>query len=295
MKKSQTERSSRKCISTFWEYFNIVVISTLIPLIIYWSWMLVRMLLFDYFTVPSESMCPTLMPGDKVIANKLILGARIYTDFDFDLKGQELKSFRLKDLRRIRCGDIVVFNFPYHEGKLNFVINNVYCKRVVALPGDSISAADGHYRNCNYGGVLGIKAEQDYLQQLPDSMLGCGFWIPPYQDTGWNIKNFGPLYVPRKGDVIKVGAKEAAIYLRLLEWELGKSVSFDWERNTACADDKPLHRHRFQHDYYYMVGDNVSNSSDSRYWGFVPEEYVIGVIDKVVRDGKIINPYIIDE
>lgn len=45
------------------------------------------MLLFDYFTVPSESMCPTLMPGDKVIANKLILGARIYTDFDFDLKG----------------------------------------------------------------------------------------------------------------------------------------------------------------------------------------------------------------
>lgn len=73
MKISQTERASRKCISTFWKYFKIVVISTLIPLIIYWSWMLVRMLLFDYFTVPSESMCPTLMPGDKVIVNKLIL------------------------------------------------------------------------------------------------------------------------------------------------------------------------------------------------------------------------------
>lgn len=291
MTKGQTRKVSKRYMRTILEYVKIAIISALLPPLLYGTWLLARMLLFDYFTVPTESMCPTLMPGDKVIVNKLTLGARIYTNLDFDLQGQELMSFRLKGLRRIRLGDIVVFNYPYHEGKLNFVINNVYCKRVVALPGDSISAADGHYCNCNHDGILGIKAEQDFLQQLPDSMLEDGFWLPPYQDTGWNMKDFGPLYVPRKGDLIEVGAKEAAIYLRLLEWELSQTVTFDWEKGTAYADGKPLRRHSFQHDYYFMAGDNVSNSSDSRYWGLVPEEYVIGVIDKVIRDGKIVNPY----
>ena len=41
-----------------------------------------------------------------------------------------------------------------------------------------------------------------------------------------------------------------------------------------------------------MAGDNVINSNDSRYWGLVPEEYIVGVVDKIIRDGKMINPYI---
>ena len=76
----------------------------------------------------------------------------------------------------------------------------------------------------------------------------------------------------------------------LLEWELNKNITWDWEKNTAFADGKPLKRHRFCHDYYFMAGDNAKNSSDSRYWGLVPEEYVVGVVDKVIRDHKIFNP-----
>ena len=268
------------------QYVMVIIASAAAPPLLYGVWLLARVFLADYFTIPTESMCPTLQPGDKVIANKLTLGGRIYTDFDFDLAGQELKSFRLKGLRRIRHNDIVVFNFPNHDGKLNFIINNVFCKRAIGLPGDSVSAVNGHYRNNNFSGALGIEAEQERLRQMPDTLI-WGYWLPPYHDTGWNLKNFGPVYIPRRGDVISISAKEAALYHLLLEWELSQTVTWDWSAGKAYADGKPLRRHCFLHDYYFMAGDNVANSADSRYWGLVPEEYVIGVIGWVIRDKKI--------
>lgn len=272
------------------EYILVVILSLLAPPFLYGLWLLARMLLFDYFTIPTQSMSPTLQPGDKVIVSKLTAGARIYTNLHFDLKGQELQSFRLKGLRPVKRNDIVVFNFPQHEGKLNFVINHVYCKRVIGLPGDSVSAVDGHYHNNNYKGLLGVKAEQDYLQQKPDSTI-YGFWMPPYEDSGWNVKNFGPMYIPRKDDVVSIGAKEAVLYQLLLEWETGKKVTWNWQTGRAYANGKPFLRHRFLHDCYFMAGDNVSNSNDSRYWGVVPEDYIIGIVKTVVRDHQILDPY----
>ena len=99
------------------KYVMVIIASAAAPPLLYGVGLLARVFLMDYFTIPTESMCPTLQPGDKVITNKLTLGGRIYTDFDFDLAGQELKSFRLKGLRRIRHNDIVVFNFPNHGGE----------------------------------------------------------------------------------------------------------------------------------------------------------------------------------
>lgn len=252
-----------------------------VPLL-YGAWLLARMLVFDYFTIPTESMYPTLKPGDKVIVNKLKMGARIYTDLNFNLKGQELKSFRMKGYSGVKHNDIVVFNEANHWGKLFFRINNVFCKRVIALPGDSISAVNGHYHNNNYDEVLGIEEEQAHLENTPDSLIQ-GFWVPPYVN-GWNIKNFGPLYVPRKDDVVKIDALEAAIYEVILEWEMGKDITWDREKNEAYANGKRMVQHKWQHNYYYMAGDNVMNSCDSRYWGVVPEEYIVGIVTKVIKN-----------
>ena len=249
--------------------------------LLYGVWLLARMLVFDYFTIPTESMYPTLKPGDKVVVNKLKMGARIYTDLHFNPEGQELKAFRMKGFSGVRHNDIVVFNEANHWGRLFFRINNVFCKRCIALPGDSISAVEGHYHNNNYDGVLGLEEEQARLGNTPDSLLQ-GFWIPPYCN-GWNIKNFGPVYVPRKDDVVKVNALEAALYEVMLEWELGKDVTWDWGKNEAYANGRLLRQHRFRHNYYYMAGDNVMNSCDSRYWGAVPEEYIVGVVTVILN------------
>ena len=252
---------------------------------IYGLWLLMRVCVFDYFTIPTNSMYPTLKPGDKVVVNKMLMGARIYTDFDFDIHGQELKSFRMKGIRTVRHNDIVVFNIPVHDGKISFIINKNMCKRVVAVPGDSISVVDGYYRNNNYGKTLGLESMQKRLIETPDSMMrGIVLDAYPFNgNVGWKIKQFGPMYVPRAGDVIDMTPNDAAIYKRMMEWELGKEITWDRQKNVVYADGKPIKRYTFKYNYYFCAGDNVLDSDDSRYWGLVPEEYIIGIVAKVIH------------
>lgn len=256
--------------------------------IIYGLWLLMRVCVFDYFTIPTNSMYPTLKPGDKVVVNKLLMGARIYTNFDFDTKGQELESFRMKGIRTVKHNDIVVFNFPIHDNRISFIINNNMCKRVVALPGDSLSIIDGYYKNNNYKDTLGLGSMQKELIQTPDSMIfrkGIVLEAYPFdENVGWKLKQFGPMYIPRKDDVINLTPDEAVIYRRILEWELDKKITWDRQNNAVYANGKAIKRHIFKHNYYFCAGDNVIDSGDSRYWGLVPEEYIIGIVAKVIHN-----------
>lgn len=235
---------------------------------LYMLWLLIRCFVGDYFKIPTSSMEPTLHPGDEVVVNKLIMGARIYSDLHFSPKGIELKSWRTKGVRPLKVNDIVVFNYPYHDRQLNFVINHVYCKRIAALPGDTLSIENAVYHNNNHPGIIGVLQKQHFLKQLPDSALSPDAipTMPCHQTFNWTIYNMGPLYVPRKGDIIKLEPKEQILYSKILKWE---KANGQW--------------HQFKHNYYFMAGDNVADSHDSRYWGFVPEEYVVGVVQYVLR------------
>lgn len=267
--------------------FNYIVNIIISVAIIYGLWLLMRVFVFDYFTIPTNSMFPTLKSGNKVVVNKLLMGARIYKNFNFDTKGQELESFRIKGIRTVRHNDIVVFNIPIHDDRISFIINNNMCKRVIALPGDSLSIVDGYYRNNNYKDSLGLEYMQKKLIQTSDSMIsGMGIVLEAYpfdEKVGWKIKNFGPMYIPRKDDVINITPNEAAIYRRIFEWELGKKITWDWQNNIVYANGKPIKQHRFKHNYYFCSGDYVLYSDDSRYWGLVPEEFIIGIAAKVIH------------
>lgn len=254
-----------------------------VTICLYGMWLLCRAFLFDQFVIPTDSMRPTLVPGDRVIVDKTIMGARIYKDFDFNSEGGELKCLRTRGTRRIKYNDIVVFNYPQHNWHISFVINNVFCKRCIALPGDTIWSDNGYYKNNNYEGVLGVEEEQRKLSSIEESSLpgelACAF---PYNGhLKQTIKNLLPVYVPRKGDVVAVTPYMAAYYRMYLEWETGKSLSWDWDKNIVYGDGKPLKRHTFQHNYYFMAGDNVMDSNDSRNWGLLPEEYIVGVVTHI--------------
>ena len=242
----------------------------------------------DYFTIPTSSMWPTLNPGDKVIVNKLLMGPRIYTNLHFVPTGQELESWRLRGFRPLRHNDIVVFNFPHHDNKISFVINHVYCKRIVGMPGDSVSVIDGYYRNNNYDGVLGDDNEQMRLEHTPDSMLWqyLSETLPFDRHFAWTMRRFGPMYIPRKGDVMNVSPYEATLYKMLLEWETEQPITCDWEGNAVWVGDKRFDCHEWKHNYYFMAGDNVLDSNDSRYWGLVPEEYIVGVVKHIIKKKK---------
>ncbi len=229
-----------------------------------------RIFIAERFIIPSESMSPTLVPGDKVWVNKLLYGARIYKSFDFE-DHAPLKCFRMPGLRKIRPGDVICFNYPLGYDKwtkIEFKINYVYCKRVVGTPGDTISIKDGVTWNSNYNGIIGVQDNQLAIQNTPDSILWRTKFMAtmPFTKPMWTMKNFGPLYVPEKGVKIEMDSVGRAIYGPVIEYETGS-----WPDDEVCS-------HTFRHDYYFAFGDNSLDSNDSRYWGFIPEEFIIGIV-----------------
>ena len=82
----------------------------------------------------------------------------------------------------------------------------------------------------------------------------------------WTMKNMGPLYVPAKGTSIELDSVCRAIYGPVIEYE------------TGVWPDSSVTSHTFVNDYYFALGDNSLESNDSRYWGFIPEEFIIGIV-----------------
>lgn len=247
-----------------------------------------RIFVIDQFVIPSDSMTPTLQVGDRVWVNKLLFGARIYEDVD-SINNSTLRSWRTRGVRQVERNDILIFNYPINGKKIAFKINYVYAKRCIALPGDSISAVEGYYKNNNYQGALGDLKRQERLHKMTDEEVPKeGRYTMPksLKKYPWTIRNFGPLYVPRKGDVIHLDANNILLYRRVIEFETGKKVKVS-TMGEVLADGIPLPYHIFTHNYYFTCGDNVLNSRDSRYWGFVPEEYIVGIVDCI--------PYSIDK
>ena len=225
-----------------------------------------RIFIADRFTVRGHSMEPTLRTGRHIIVNKLIIGPRIYRDFDFSKP--EMRSFRLPGFRHLTPGDIAVFNYPegWEAGKIGFKINYVYAKRCIGVAGDTVSIVNGYYRNSSMPDkIIGREESQKFLSSTPDSLLeGIPIHAFEHARTGWTIRDFGPLFIPRKGDVIHIDSLSALLYRKLIVYESGIE--------TAPGND-----YRFKENYCFFGGDNILNSRDSRYIGLVPESFVVGV------------------
>lgn len=90
----------------------------------------------------------------------------------------------------------------------------------------------------------------------------------------WNIKQFGPLIIPFRGMEIKITKENSAIYRRIIEvYEANK---FEVSGNEVRINGQSVNSYIFRMNYYFAMGDNRDNSLDSRYWGFVPEDHLIG-------------------
>lgn len=234
----------------------------------------------DRFRIGGDSMSPTLESGDRIMVNKLLMGARIYTSYDFS--SPDMKSFRMPGLRKIRPGDVAVFNYPYgrNRKKIEFRINYVYAKRCIGCPGDTVSIEDGYYRNGRcVDMILGVADNQRELKETPDSVLsrkkGILEAFPFSPDYGWTIKDFGPLYVPGKGDSIRIDTGTVKLYGRMIEYETG--ILPQTREGKVWLDGHELREYVFKGNWYFFGGDNVLNSKDSRYTGLVPEEYIVGI------------------
>jgi signal peptidase I len=252
--------------------------------------MTVRTFLLASFVVPTPSMSPAIEPGDYVLVNKLIPGSRISTAWRF-MSGKDLTMKRLKGYRKVKRNDILAFNFPYsNPDKLGLDFNIFYAKRCVALPGDSFYIENGIYKVKNVSDTLGNYTNQKKMSMMsPDDFAPHIYNCSYNTDYGWNMKNFGPLYIPRKNDTIAIDSINIKLYVKLIEYETQHTVKLI-ERHVYIDDDL-LSEYVFQQNYYFLAGDHVFDSQYSRYWGLLPEEQIIGKVffiwkSKDIETGK---------
>jgi signal peptidase I len=90
----------------------------------------------------------------------------------------------------------------------------------------------------------------------------------------WNVDNMGPIYIPEEGKTVELNKETLPFYKMIIDEYEHNDLSVDGD--VITINGKPATSYTFKQNYYWMMGDNRHNSEDSRYWGFVPEDHVVG-------------------
>ena len=290
--KKEKARKTEHCL--FCSSLNVLLNVCFYLCVLAVAYVLLQVFVVTSFRIPSDSMMPALWPGDRIWVDKCSGGARLFDLWDA-AERKEVLIRRMPGWRDFHRNDVLVFNFPYREGRWDSIAMDVrryFVKRCIAVPGDTLEIRGGYYRIRNMQESLGYVAGQREIAQLPDSgQMGVAMECYPWDKRlGWTIKEFGPLVVPCKGMLMTMDGLNCLLYGKLVEWEQNRKLYAD-SRGDVYLGDSLIRSYVFRENYYFVGGDKALNSQDSRYWGLLPEPFIVGrawrIWKSVDEDGRI--------
>jgi signal peptidase I len=242
-----------------------------------WSWtktivgavivvMIINGILIASFIVPTGSMENTVMTGDCLFVNKFVYGPSTPQVIPF--LNIPLPFYKTPPLLKPKQGDVIVFIYPGNKREVKSQEFMYYLKRCIAVAGDTLQIENNKILVNNKEYPLPQKGQfikdgidpREYREIYPE-----GF--------GYNRKNYGPIRIPKKGDEITLTPMNFQNWDIFIERE---GNTFKYDGNSFYINGVSTNKYLVKKDYVFGMGDNRDNSSDSRFWGFIPEENVVG-------------------
>jgi signal peptidase I len=220
------------------------------------------------YSTPTGSMENTILTGDRMFFNQFLYGGS--TPRNIPLTNIKLPYFKIPGIREPRRGDIVNFDFPGQRDELVPSENVQYLKRIIGEPGDRVEVIQRVlYVN---GNVFPNPTYSKFGQPIVSKEMKDPRTFP--KGVGWNEDNYGPLLVPKKGDVVHLTKENFEQWDTFIKREGHNPILRP--DGTIYIDGKQTGTYTVERNYYFMMGDNRNNSLDSRFWGFVPRENIVG-------------------
>ncbi len=264
--------------------------------------LLLRGFAFTSCLIPSTGMENSLFQGERILVNKWSYGLRVPL--------MSLFSYHRWCEQPVRKQDVVVFNNPAAIGQPTIDRREIYISRCIGTPGDtllvdslfSVSSPEAQFNpdkkrlyaypaakeqlltslmqtlSITNDGLMGsndsthVRSFSRYEYYLLEQAISDQNWIQPLTEK--SEKELKPLIVPGKGKALRVYPWNITLLRNTLVMHEGKQAEI--KNDTLYIDGKPTQHCFFTKDYYWMASNNSVNLSDSRLFGFVPQDHIIG-------------------
>ena len=264
--------------------------------------LLLRGFAFTSCLIPSTGIENSLFQGERILVNKWSYGLRVPL--------MSLFSYHRWCERSVRQQDVVVFNNPAAIGQPTIDRREIYISRCIGTPGDtllvdslfSVSSPEAQFNpdkkrlysypatkeqlitslmqtlSITNDGLMGsndsthVRSFSRYEYYLLEQAISDQNWIQPLTEK--SEKELKPLIVPGKGKALRVYPWNITLLRNTLVMHEGKQAEI--KNDTLYIDGKPTQHCFFTKDYYWMASNNSVNLSDSRLFGFVPQDHIIG-------------------